>query len=322
MSRSPRSRIAIAVRVVVALITIVACLHLVRELDWSGVLRALRRASIPLIIVAACVNLTQVWFRAIAWSLMLSPVAKVPVRRLFRYNLVAFAASNLLPARSGDLVRMGLIRTREGIAVSTVVAASIVEKCAEAIALLMQALPLPWLIPGLPDWVAHILLVLGAIGSTILVFAWIVTGQWAQRWPWLARFKDGAVIVRQRRVFLALLATVFIEGIVDAATILIVLWAVGIQVHWAAPFLIELSLNTAIALPSTPAHVGAFEMGIMAGLHVLGVDSESALAFALLYHAMELLSVALVGVGGLIFGLRDRADKAEQSEDVKSAVPP
>jgi uncharacterized membrane protein YbhN (UPF0104 family) len=60
--------------------------------------------------------------------------------------------------------------------------------------------------------------------------------------------------------------------------------------------LVLLSLNLAIAVPSTPAQVGAFELGASAPLALLGVPPERALAFALLYHVMQALPTTLAGL--------------------------
>src|SRR5256885_11090347 len=44
---------------------------------------------------------------------LLRPVARVPITRLYRYNLGAVAVSTLLPARGGELFRVWLLTTRE-----------------------------------------------------------------------------------------------------------------------------------------------------------------------------------------------------------------
>jgi len=54
-------------------------------------------------------------------------------------------------------------------------------------------------------------------------------------------------------------------------------------------------------VPSTPAQVGALEVGALAALQLLHVDKEPALAFALLYHAAQVLPLI---AAGLLFELR------------------
>jgi len=43
--------------------------------------------------------------KAAAWRIMLAPQYPVPVARLFRYTISAFAASVIAPARAGEILR-------------------------------------------------------------------------------------------------------------------------------------------------------------------------------------------------------------------------
>ena len=51
-------------------------------------------------------------------------------------------------------------------------------------------------------------------------------------------------------------------------------------------------MNLAIAIPSTPGHLGALEAGASLGLIAVGVDRESALAFALVYRVVQWVPVS------------------------------
>ena len=46
---------------------------------------------------------------------MLAPRHRVPVLRLFRYTIAAFAASALAPARAGEVLRVWVLRRRDGV---------------------------------------------------------------------------------------------------------------------------------------------------------------------------------------------------------------
>jgi len=286
-------------RLAAAAALIGACAYFARELDWSAVRRALAHASLPLVALAVVVNLFQVWLCAAAWSLMLSPVARVPVGQLFRYTLVAFAASGLLPGRSGEVIRAGMLKANEGVPLSIGAALSIVEKCIEAITLLILAAPLPLLLPALPRWVSTCLAGLGAVGFATLALVWLAASHAERLSPRLARFAEGARVVRDPRVFFGTLAIVLLQWLTDAATLLLVMRALGIRVHWSAPILVDLLLNMAILVPLTPAQVGVFEVGIVTALGLLGVGRTRAVAFALLYHALEIVPTTAFGLIGL-----------------------
>ncbi|HEX4450091.1 MAG TPA: lysylphosphatidylglycerol synthase domain-containing protein, partial [Kofleriaceae bacterium] len=60
--------------------------------------------------------------------------------------------------------------------------------------------------------------------------------------------------------------------------------------------LILFTLNLAITAPSTPAGVGALEVGVLLATRLLGIPDEPAAALALLYHGLQILPLLVVGL--------------------------
>src|SRR4029079_10215533 len=98
---------------------------------------------------------------------------------------------------------------------------------------------------------------------------------------------------------------------IDVIEVYLILVAVGVHVPWPTAGLILLTLNLAIAVPSTPGQVGAFEAGAVAGLRAMGVELAPALAFALVYHVMQVGPVLLAGLSGIKLLGQARAAEAE-----------
>jgi uncharacterized membrane protein YbhN (UPF0104 family) len=82
----------------------------------------------------------------------------------------------------------------------------------------------------------------------------------------------------------------------DLGQVMAVLYAVDIHLPAPAGLLILFTLNLVIILPSTPAQVGALELGAIAALDLLHVAPAPALAFALLYHALQVIPLIAVGL--------------------------
>jgi uncharacterized protein (TIRG00374 family) len=93
----------------------------------------------------------------------------------------------------------------------------------------------------------------------------------------------------------------------DAAALVLVLRALGCDIPLAGTVFVMLTLNLAIAVPSTPAGVGAFELGAVAALRVLHVGEGPALAVALLYHVVQVVPVTVLGLPDLLSITRARA---------------
>jgi uncharacterized membrane protein YbhN (UPF0104 family) len=276
-----------------------ACAHFARGVAPGALVAALVSASLPLVALATALNLGQVYLRALYLKAMLAPVRVVGAGRLLRYSLAYYATNNLLPGRVGEVLRVYLLKTRESVPAEASVAVALVEKVFDAISLLLLALPLPLLLAGLPREVARATLLLGAGGLVGLGAAWTIARLGDRAGGRFARFARGAAVVRQPRPFAVALGLSLLTHLVDAVGIAICLAALHIEVPLAAPLLVLIAVAVALAVPSTPAGIGALEVGAVAALRVLGVDGARALAFALVYHAMQVIPVTLLGLEGL-----------------------
>ena len=259
---------------------------------------------------AAALNFVRLGFRALLLRVLLSPVRNVAAGRIFRYNLAAAAASNLFPARVGDVLRVWLYKSREMIAATTMVAVWLLEKLVDLVAYLALAAAIPLLLPGLPASVGRAigaLAILGAVGTLV----GIAISQWRPGGSGgiLARFAHGTHALRGPRTVALALVCSAAAWLVDATEIWLVLVAVGVHLPLGAPLLILIFVNLAIAVPSTPAQIGAFEIGAVVALNLLGVPGGRALAFALIYHFMQVVPVTLLGMDGVRLALRARREQ-------------
>jgi uncharacterized membrane protein YbhN (UPF0104 family) len=293
-------------RVLALLALAVACLVLVRRIDVTRLRAALVAASLPLIALAAAVNLLQVGVRALFLRTLLLPLRPIGLFQLSRYNLALFAANNLFPARAGELVRIELLRSNQNIPPAASLSVALVEKVFDAVALLLLALPLPLLAPQLPRSVSLAAWLLGAGGVIALGTIWALARWGEEASGWLGQLARGAAAVRSARSFAAALAWSLLSHAVDAVAIFICLASLDLHLPPAAPLMVLLSVTLLLALPSAPAGVGTLEMGAVAALRLCGVDEARALAFALVYHAMQVVPVTLLGLEGIRLAARGR----------------
>src|SRR5258705_441138 len=86
-----------------------------REMDLPALGRALSTAKIWPLAVAAVLNFVCMLGKAACWRIMLAPRHRVATARLFRYTIAAFAASALAPARAGEVLRVWILKRRDGV---------------------------------------------------------------------------------------------------------------------------------------------------------------------------------------------------------------
>jgi uncharacterized membrane protein YbhN (UPF0104 family) len=300
------ARLAILLRIVV-IGAVLACLAwFVREIDWSELADSLAGAKLWPVAVAAALNFACLWGKAACWRIMLAPRYAVSISRLFRYTIAAFAGSVLAPARAGEVLRLWTLKRRDAVPIAESAAVAVAEKLLDGVSMLLLVAPLPWLLPKLPSSVGTTILAVAAIAVVLFVALYVAVGRVRTgASSWLARFLAGMHVVRSPRRLALSLVTLIAVWLVDVGMVALVLYAVDITLPLAAALFILFAINLTIALPSTPAGVGAFEVGALAALHMLGVPHERALAFALIYHALQVVPLVAVGLVlelGLVLG--------------------
>lgn len=264
-----------------------------REVDWSALGDALSSARIWPLIPAVAIAFAMLWLAAISLRVMLAPLHQVSTPRLFRYTIVAYAASVIAPLRAGDLVRLWLLKQRDGVPIADGAAAVVAQKIVDGLAMFAFVAPIPPLLPDLPSWVARTI----GIGALValLAFAALYIALPRVGTSWLGRFIAGMHVLRSPRRLAIAFAAQLAAWIIDLAMVALILHAVHIELPLAAGLLILLTLNLAIIVP-VPANVGSLELGVVAATRVLGVPDEQALGFALLYHACLVVPILVAGL--------------------------
>lgn len=284
-------------RVLLSLVVLAACgWYFATKVDLRAAWHHLSEARFWLVALAAVVNMVlHLPAKSVRWQLMLAPMRVLPQHRVYNFLVAGYAASNLLPARMGEAVRV-LFCKRQGVPVGGATGALVLEKVYELIGMLAIILPLPFVLPELPGYAqkAIPLVAVGGLVGTGVMF-WMARHGAKTTGSFLQRLGEGMLLLREpRRATVALLLSIATWA-VDAYQVTLIMSAVGIPPSfWGAAFML-LVLNIGIALPSTPAQLGIFEAACVGGFALLGVPQEKALAFAILYHVMQIIPVTIYG---------------------------
>jgi uncharacterized membrane protein YbhN (UPF0104 family) len=200
----------------------------------------------------------------------------VPFLQAVSSMLLSQAANNVLPLRAGELVK-----TRDfaaaGHPTSRVLAAQGAEKLIEAATLVLICAPaMGWALRGRTRILAAPTAVLVALFVPLLV--------WTAR-----RFRMRPCELAG--IFMwSLAADVF-----EIALVVVTLRSLGLASGLGISLTVLGTVNLAIAVPSAPAHLGAFEAGAALGLVALGFTHDAAFAFALVYRLVQWVPVTLGG---------------------------
>jgi uncharacterized membrane protein YbhN (UPF0104 family) len=284
----------------IASIAIVALLlyAFMRKLEWHALASALRHAHVIPLLLSSGLYFVCLFGKALSWRIMLEPQNEVPMGRLYRYTIEAFAANVLAPARAGEVLRVWALTQNDGVSTPDATAVAVAEKLLDAISLLIVCAPAPWLLPNLPEWVTDAMLACGGVAFGILIGLVFAVRYVQAREPrsWFARFIAGMHVVRDPKRFALTMVVLLLTWTADLVAVTLVLHAVGITIPIGGAMLILFTFNLTVAIPSTPGQIGALQVGALAATSLMHIPKEPALAFALLYQAMQIMPLLVVGL--------------------------
>jgi uncharacterized membrane protein YbhN (UPF0104 family) len=315
------------VRVVLVIAVLGLFAFLLRKMDLATVWRTLRAADWRLILAAVVLNVAlNTSARIQRWRILLEPLPhpgpRIGFWRLGSLLVASYAANNLLPARSGEILRTIGLHRSAGYPVGALIACQLVEKLVEALSVGLLAVPI--LLLGRPSTpLAVPLTVAAAVSVAAIVLLFFLSnrtraapppmaaggpaappGRWWRRF--IARIIEAIRLMGTLRTWSRALMWSWVSDLADVAMIALCLEAVHIKPSLSACFLVFVGVNLAIAVPSTPAQVGAFEAGAVLVLGTLGIAHSQALSFALLYHTVHIVPTTLMGAIPLVGQWRSR----------------
>jgi hypothetical protein len=314
-----------------------------RQADLRQVWGEVTRARLDLVLVAIAVTALTYLLRAIRWRYLLAPVGRVSLRNAFRTTVIGFAATALLPARAGEVLRPWLLARKEGLSATAAFATIILERVLDTVmVLLLFGLFLLLAEPGFAkgDELAFSRLKLGGIAAAVISLAALVVMFFLAGHPAMLT-RIGAIVDRVLPVRLARLVNGFVRtfatglGIVRQPVRLAVamclsvplwlsiaagIWCVSHAFHIDLPFvgafLIMALLVVGVAVP-TPGAVGGFHyfyrLGVTAFYYA---PNDRAVGAAIVLHAVSFVPVA---IAGLIFLAQEGLSLARVGSLVRDA---
>lgn len=308
---------------------------------------ALRRFDGRWLIPALALYGAGVWIRAIRWAVLLRPLVPVTARDILPIVLVGYTANNVLPLRTGELVRAYLVRRRFGVRKTAALATIAVERLFDGLTMLGFIFAAMTAI-SLTAELRHLALIAAAVLTAILLGLAVLTlgGEVRDRLLQLAlgplppalaarvermamSFLGGLGVLRRKGdLGLVALASIVAWGF-EAAMYLALARGFGGTV--AAVMSVPAALlttgvaNLATLVPAAPGYVGTFEAGVtLAVTGALGVSRGLALSYAILVHAVLWFPITAAGAivwWRLHLSVRQARQFADETAGARVAAP-
>lgn len=315
---------------------------------------ALSRLSASHAFVAILTWTVMLLVRAVRWQLLIAPVQAVPTRAVVSVALVGFAATVLLPLRSGEVVRPLLIR-REGVnawaATGTVGAERVLDGLFISVLLLVSLILSPpqtdntsgptslGIDTAFISGAAHAAALLFAVAFVALILFYrfqALPGRLLM--ATLGRFQPNAAALIASRVQLVASGIGFLARPRVALPFFVVtaiywvlnafgLWVLGLGVGLSTFSLLSACavlgvLAIGVIPPGAPGLFGTFQFALYAGLALYfpraRLESEGA-ALVFVMYASQIILILLGGAAGFLYLMRRRP--VELAKDLARSEP-
>ncbi|HST04061.1 MAG TPA: lysylphosphatidylglycerol synthase transmembrane domain-containing protein [Chloroflexia bacterium] len=303
-------------------------------------------------------NLSDVWdallrVRLLFFALMIVPYVLTFLTKVWRWRVlfypdedrtrfgVLFPALMLsyipLPFRTGELARGVVASALTKLPPARVFSTILLEKVLDVLTLfLLLGVGLPFV--SLPNDSGRGSLIL--VGVVVLIGVLVLLGlilkpEYARNLARLvgARFPDrigsrivsatdhaleGLAPLGKPKIALQLGLWSLATWLVNVVTVYLMLLAFNIEVTPIVAAVLVVGTNLSMAVPAAPGYVGTFEAAVVGVLVALGQPKDVSQSFAIIYHFVGLVPVALIGVivaiqQGINFAALRTADDGRQT---------
>lgn len=295
-------------------------------IDWSefySYLKMIRLGWIP-VFIALCVATNVV--RAVRWQYLLPVDDVVDLRKRFDAVWLGLLGTFLLPFRAGEVIRPFIFSRWSQVSFSGGLASIVTERVYDVCAVLIILVSAMWHMTELPSlvyWGVEALAVVTAVILLLMVASYLF-GQRVERFlsrllerllrpvlpqllpsllGMLREFLKGLSAVKTFRSLVGVLFWTITMWVLIVATYYVGVLMLGEAVSVSMAMSVTSLIALAIAAPSAPGFVGTYQVGCIVALTSLyGLSKEFAVAYSLVTHVLQF--VTIVAVGLVILNLR------------------
>jgi len=294
------------------LVSLFALYFVITQINLELFIEALQTAEYGYLLPCILLLVAGLVTRAFRWRVLLDNA--LPLARAFSIMNVAYLVNGVLPLRIGEVARVYLAsQVRKPVPIMKTTSTIIVERLLDLLAVVVMVL-LALALGSVPDEIryasgfAAVIAMLGFIILIIVARQRHFVERMIERFlpasrigEWVEHFLDGLQpITRPRQLLLAFWWT-GVSWFFSIMAGYVLMFAFFEDGSIAATMLYIAAAAFAIALPAVPGNIGTYEASILLALTAMGYEqSSTAIAFAVMVHAVNVFVHASTGVIGFI----------------------
>lgn len=288
-----------------------------RKVDLAEVWKTMRGANYLYLVPNLVLTFLGMWLRAVRWKVMLDPIGKVALPKVYASTMIGFMANNVLPFRLGEFVRPYSIGTTGGVSRSAAMATIALERVFDMFALLVFLI---WVLIALPalaavEWLDNVGYL--ALGVSVLLLLFLAA---LKRWPEASQKAAAKVSALFPKKISGLGVEIFgkfvlglsvmgsAAGVTYLSILSLAVWALSAFNSYFMLLAFDLHLgplawftwlvvvSLGIMLPAAPGFIGTYQAFTVLSLGLFDVSKETALAVSIVTHALQYFPITLAGL--------------------------
>jgi glycosyltransferase 2 family protein len=285
-----------------------------RDLDWQAFFVTLGKTQfiyLPLVMVWSSVSFL---IRALRLQVLLTNNQSFSLPMIFWANMAGYLGNNVLPARAGEFIRAAYLARKNKVSTSYVLAAGIVERFMDLIALVilgsLSLSSMEMLSPSLSRALS-LLSVLGLMGVAAMVLIPYFQeriGSWLQTLSVLPQpyriklleffnqFSEGLNSLNGFKRIMQFAGLTCCIWLMDAIGAVFLAYILKIDLLLSQAFVLLAALGLSSAIPSTPGSLGVYQYVAVTTLAPFGIPKADALAYILVSQILGYVIIVFWGI--------------------------
>ena len=318
MVRSRAASAASGARLTVGILISALFLFLAfRNVDIGQAVAAAREVNYWFLFPATVFLALSYWFRTYRWGVLFRPLKPVRMKNLFSAIVIGYMANNVLPFKTGELLRAYSIGKSENVSKVASFATVVLERVLDGFSLLV-ILGIALMFQPFPSYVNRAGIIMFAVlFAAILVLTLLATRTEATLGIYrklsrplprnlatkgermLQSLVTGLLVLKKPRYYVLIGVSTVLIWASYIMTVHMFVYAFGLRSDYHLTVLASMTVlaitGISVSIPSSPGYVGTYHYLAVLSLSIYGVPRSEAFSFAVLFHLFNFGPPTLLG---------------------------
>jgi uncharacterized protein (TIRG00374 family) len=276
--------------------------------DWRRELPRLLATDWRWVAVAVVFDWVVYFCQALRWNALLSPLGNFSLWKTAQAIYIGLFANEVLPLRSGEIIRCYLQRRWTGLPLSVVISSALIERLWDgvwlvaAFAFVSYHFHLPGFLEAMSQGLLVLLAILGGLMAVAIFYKEHAHGAASRsRWSRMLRpLVDGVHSMGKSRSFWWAGFLSFWYLALQVVPIFALMKGYGLALAPSAALVMLVILRLGTVIPQAPGNVGSFQALVVASLGIFGYSRADSTGFATLCFFVVTVPLWLGGFVALI----------------------